>query len=112
MKRTRIKPISDKRRRENRERRANLHAAYGSNPRCQLCEPLRAHGIETGCNGWADDGDEILRRSAGGSITDPANVRPVGRACHNWATTHPEEMREWGLERRPLPPSRHRWRTA
>lgn len=98
MKRTRIKPISDKRRRENKERRAVLHETYGDHPPCFLCGPLRAHGIATGCNGWADDGDEFLRRSAGGSITDPTNVRPVGRRCHDWATAHPKEMRDWGLE--------------
>lgn len=100
MKRSRIKPVSDKRRRENAKRRKNLHAAFGSHPRCALCQPLRDHGITTGCSGWADDGDELLRRSAGGSITDPANVRPVGRRCHRWITEHPKEAREWGLEHR------------
>lgn len=100
MRRTRIKPMSDKRRAENRERRKVLHAAYGTHPPCALCEPLQAHGITTGCNGWADDADEILRRSAGGSITDVSNVRPVGRECHRWITTHPREAREWGLEAR------------
>jgi hypothetical protein len=99
MKRTRLKPMSAKRRKQNAERRAALHAIYGEHPRCALCGPLRSHGIVTGCNGWADDGDEVLRRSAGGSITDPENVRPVGRACHRWATEHPKQMREWGLER-------------
>ena len=94
----RLAPASKKRRAENVERRANLHAEFGTHPRCMLCEPLRAHGIETGCDGRASDGDEILRRSAGGSITDTANVRPVGRACHVWATSHPAEMRAWGLE--------------
>ena len=98
MNRTRLKPVSKKRRDENKQRRVNLHAAFGEHPRCVLCEPLRAHGVETGCSGMADDGDEILRRSAGGSITDPANVRPVGRPCHRWATEHPAEMRAWGLE--------------
>lgn len=98
--RTPIKPMSAKRRRENRQRRKALHDAYGENPLCALCQPLQAHGITTGCNGWADDGDEILRRSAGGSITDPDNVRPVGRECHRWLTEHPAAAREWGLEAR------------
>ena len=74
-----------------------LHAAYGQFPACTLCEPLRAAGIVTGCNGRADDGDEILRRSRGGSIIDPANVRPVGRLCHSWVTTHPRLAAELGL---------------
>ena len=99
MKRTRLKPMSDKRRRENAKRRAILHAAFGAFPPCALCGPLQAHGVYTGCDGHADDADEILRRSAGGSITDVDNIRPVGRACHRWATEHPAEMRAWGLER-------------
>lgn len=98
MKRTRLRPVSQKRAAENRERRAILRKVYGEHPPCALCEPLRARGVVTGCDGRADDGDEILRRSAGGSITDPANVRPVGRLCHSWATAHPKEMRAWGLE--------------
>ena len=99
MKRSRIKPMSDKRRKENEQRRAILHAAFGSHPRCALCAPLAEHGIFTGCDGWATDADEILRRSAGGSITDVDNIRPVGRLCHRFATEHPAAMREWGLER-------------
>lgn len=95
-----IKKMSAKRRRENRKRRGVMHDTYGTHPPCYLCAPLQAHGITTGCNGWADDADEILRRSAGGSITDPSNVRPVGRRCHDWITTHPAEAREWGLEAR------------
>lgn len=98
MKRTPLRRISAKRARENRERRRVLHATYGDHPRCVLCAPLQARGIDTGCDGWATDGDEVLRRSAGGSITDPANVRPVGRRCHMWLGNHPKLAREWGLE--------------
>lgn len=103
--RTRINPISDKRRAENVDRREALIAAYGQFPDCTLCEPLRAAGIVTGCNGRADDGDEILLRSRGGSIVDPANVRPVGRRCHEWVTTHPTKAKELGLTRSRYEPS-------
>lgn len=99
MKRAPLRRVSKKRAKENRERRRVLHDAYGDRPRCQLCGPLAAAGIDTGCDGWADDGDEILRRSAGGSILDPGNVRPVGRRCHRYATEHPAQMRALGLER-------------
>ena len=98
MKRTPIRKMSAKRRRENAERRRVLHETFGQFPPCMLCGPLRAFGVETGCDGRATDADEVLRRSAGGSITDVDNVRPVGRLCHRWATEHPREMREWGLE--------------
>ena len=97
MKRSRIKPMSAKRRKQNEQRRAILHATYGTHPPCMLCGPLRAYGVETGCDGRATDADEITRRSAGGSITDPANIRPVGRACHRWIGDHPKLAREWGL---------------
>lgn len=98
MRRSPLRRVSKKRQAENRERRRVLHEVYGSSPACFLCGPLRAFGVVTGCDGRATDADEITRRSAGGSITDPANLRPVGRRCHDWATSHPREMREWGLE--------------
>lgn len=95
--RTRINSVSAKRKAENRVRRRVLHETYGTNPPCFLCPLLAEHGVVTGCNGWATDGDERLRRSAGGSITDPDNVRPVGRLCHDWIGAHPKLAREWGL---------------
>lgn len=97
MKRSPLRRVSKKRQAENRERRRVLHETYGTHPPCMLCGPLRAFGVETGCDGRATDGDEITRRSAGGSITDPVNVRPVGRACHEWLGANPKLAREWGL---------------
>lgn len=99
-----MKRISTKRAAANRRRRKALLDAYGARPRCSLCIPLREAGIVTGCSGFADDGDEIKRRSAGGSIEDPANVRPVGRRCHRWVTDHPERAHELGLTRKSWEP--------
>lgn len=96
--RKRVNPVSEKRQAENDERRAAAMARWGRYPDCELCQPLRDHGVVTGCDGRATDLDERLRRSAGGSITDMDGARPVGRACHRWATEHPREMRAWGLE--------------
>lgn len=91
MRKTRLKPMSTKRRRENRERRKNLHAAYGERPYCQA----RIAGV---CTGWATDGHELLLRSSGGSITDPANVMPVCRPCHRVITEMAaDEAREKGF---------------
>ena len=53
MRRTRIRSVSKKRQRENRERKKALRDAFGENPRCYLCAPLRARGVVTGCSGWA-----------------------------------------------------------
>ena len=94
----RLRPVSAKRRRENVERRRVLHDTYGPNPACWACPILAGAGIATGCDGRADDGHELLRRSKGGSIVDLENVRPVGRACHRWITEHPTEARRLGLE--------------
>lgn len=96
--RKRVKPVSDRRAAENVERRAAAMEKWGRHPDCELCQPLRDHGVVTGCSGRADDLDEVLRRSAGGSITDMDGARPVGRRCHRWATEHPQQMRSWGLE--------------
>lgn len=97
MKRSPIRKMSKKRVAANRRRRKVLHAAYGDTPRCVLCEPLQAAGIDTGCDGRAVDGDEIRRRSALGSIEDLDNVRPVGRACHDWVGANPARAHELGL---------------
>lgn len=97
MKRTRLMSMSAKRRKENKERREVVRATFGEHPPCFLCGPLRAFGVVTGCDGRATDVDEILRRSAGGSITEPANIRPVGRKCHDWIGANPKLAREWGL---------------
>ena len=100
MKRTELRRVSKRRAAENRLRRQVVREAWpDGRPPCALCGPLREHGITTGCDGWADDVDEVLRRSAQGSIVDIENLRPVGRRCHIWGTEHPREMRAWGLER-------------
>lgn len=99
MKRTPIRSVSKKRQAENRKRRQILHAAYGPNPACHACPVYRAAGIDTGCDGRADDGHEILTRARGGSITDPDNVIPVGRACHRRIDAEQDEALRLGLMR-------------
>ncbi len=45
----------------------------------------------------ATDVHEKLRRSAGGSITDDANVLALCRPCHEWVHHHPEAAMKRGL---------------
>lgn len=104
MKRTRLRPVSAKRARENRARRKALHAAYGDRPACVACPVLLREGIQTGCYGHATDGHELVRRGQGGSIIDVTNIVPVGRMCHLWIGDHPIRARELGLELRPWEP--------
>jgi hypothetical protein len=87
VRRTPIKPVSDKRRVENRERRRNLTATFGTDPLC----------VYPDCARFADDAHEVLSRARGGSITDPANIRPLCREHHNYVTTHPAEAAALGL---------------
>lgn len=102
-----LRAVSKKRTRENRERRQILHDRYGTHPRCAGCEPLARLGVTsatTGCTGWASDGHEIVRRSRGGSITDPDNILPLGRGCHDYVTLHDDVAVAAGLSARPPAP--------
>jgi hypothetical protein len=94
-----MRRVSKKRARENRKRRKTMIDYYGQNPPCYGCLPLATLGIETGCNGWAVDAHEILSRARGGSITDPANVIPLGRLCHSFVTQNPAIAERAGLSR-------------
>ncbi len=70
-----LRPVSKKRQRENRERRAMVNERWpgGVRPRC----------IVPWCTNLADDLHEPLTRARGGSITDPDNTVPVCRRCHD-----------------------------
>ena len=73
-----IRPVSVKRARENRERRAMADRRWPDRREgTVMCECGRPE-----CNRRADDGHEILTRARGGSITDGANVKALARACH------------------------------
>ena len=78
----RIAAVSPKRAALNRERRIVL-AKLGQErgPGCEA-------GLD-GCTGRWQDGHELRRRSAGGSIIDPENIRLVCRADHEFITANP-----------------------
>jgi hypothetical protein len=94
-----MRRVSKKRASVNRERRRVILERWGRYPKCEGCVPLRALGVTTGCDGWATDAHEILSRARGGSITDPANILPLGRLCHDYVSTHPREAERAGLSR-------------
>ena len=73
-----MRAVSAKRQAENRVRRRNVLAAFGTDPVCFV-----------GCGRAADDAHELLSRARGGSITDVSGIRPVCRECHNRITTEP-----------------------
>lgn len=93
MKRTRIKPVSAKRARENRQRaklRLRMIETHGVS--CQA-------GILGVCDGRWTDMHERLSRARGGSVTDPDNIVLLCRPCHRLITEHPAwaEANGWAL---------------
>jgi hypothetical protein len=91
--RGRIRPVSDRRRAENRERAAMADRLW----------PDRREGTvmcgcgRPECNRRAGDLHEPLSRARGGSITDEANARPLSRHCHDEITLGPDWAYEAGL---------------
>ena len=117
LRRSRINPVSSKRRKENRERRSvKEQLVEERGPWCEVAKAVSARYVEHGlpqnwgtlevaavvyhlCTGLADDAHEIVTRGRGGSITDPDNILLVCRRHHDWITTHPKEAHELGLVR-------------
>lgn len=91
-----LRAMSLKRQTVNRERRRVVEEMCADGP--PVC-------FVPGCGRLADDPHELLSRGRGGSIVDPANIRPVCRTCHNVITTMPAwaEARGYAL---PSPPRR------
>lgn len=84
MKRSPLRRVSKKRAAENVVRRRILaEVVHG-----KLCARCKSK--------WATDGHERLSRARGGSITDPANIDPLCRECHDYVTTHPKWAEENG----------------
>src|SRR3546814_1468862 len=89
--RTPLKPVSDRRKAENAVRRRVLAEMRQEDPMCARCKAVP----------WTD-GNELLRRSAGGSITDKNNIVGLCRLCHIYITEHPQWAiaNGWKLSRR------------
>lgn len=89
---TPIKPVSDKRKKENRERTKAMVEVRGRDQHaCQLQAV-----IGTACHGPLH-GHEILKRSRGGSITDPANIMLACDGHNGWVEDHPMLAEVYGL---------------
>lgn len=54
-------------------------------------------GLTCAGEGAPQDVHELLRRSAGGSITDESNCIAVCRVCHEWIHANPAAARKLGL---------------
>ena len=89
MKRSRLNPVSSKRMLLNRERRQFVSDVLRMR---LMCEARIA-----GCTMTPSDVHEIVPRSAGGSILDPANVLALCRPCHHYITVNPAFGYEHGF---------------
>jgi hypothetical protein len=98
-----IRPVSAKRRAENRQRRAMITGlAGGERPLCAVWLLIQPEW----CTRWADDAHEPLSRARLGSIVDPENCRFLCRACHDVLTFRPESELQWAYN---LGLLRHSW---
>jgi hypothetical protein len=90
-----LRPVSARRARENRERRAMADRLW----------PDRREGTvmcgcgRPECQRRADDLHEPLTRARGGGITDEANAIPLARECHDEITFAPESELQWAYDR-------------
>jgi 5-methylcytosine-specific restriction endonuclease McrA len=89
-----IKPVSAKRQKEQRARVEMIKAETGGAPvACERCDAAEAN-----------DAHEIVPRSAGGSITDRANIAFLCRPCHRWIGDNPAQAMADGWLARPATP--------
>lgn len=105
----RLRQVSAKRARQNRQRRAMVAARWPERPLCVVYELSQTHpGVVPAkvldrCGRWADDVHETLSRARGGSITDRANVIPPCRWCHDAVTPGPLWALRLGLVKHSWP---------
>jgi hypothetical protein len=98
VKRTPINKVSKKRQRENAQRRKVLIEKYGlpDTWRCEL-----GSIIGSACHGPIH-GHELLKRSRGGSITNPDNIMLACDYHNGWVELYPSIAEQLHL-------SRHSW---
>lgn len=97
---SRLRPVSAKRAQANAARRVMVAERWPERPLCDVREARATIGWAplAGCTVWADDVNEVLRRSQGGSITDPANTNTPCRYCHGVLTFTPRSELGWAFE--------------
>lgn len=98
MKRSRLRPVSEKRRAENVERQKLMLEKFGPREewRCKLRDDPLAQGVLGPCFGEVN-GHEIVKRSRGGSIVDMEIVVLLCNAHNDAVEMHPKESARMGL---------------
>lgn len=95
---------SPKKAAEMRRRSAEVLAAVGAGQRCELGPVICRVDPDHRC--WSQPGGrhEIRKRSAGGSVTDPANLRWACNPCNGWVEDNPDSAHRLRLVARPGDP--------
>ena len=95
--RTPVRQVSAKRAAENRERHTAALAIGEADWLCGIWQARATIGLPPldGCARRADAFHEPLRRSQGGSITDPANRVPACNYCNGHLASTPDSELGW-----------------
>ena len=92
----RIRPMSKKRARENREYLKRRKAFLETKRICYAGPFLDHWGVPHDCHIAAKDVHHRAGR-LGGNFLDESTWLPVCRPCHDWIHSHPKEARQLGL---------------
>lgn len=95
--RTRLKPRSRSKSRDQAERRRIVGRLAASSPWCELGPIIHLHDPTWPCTRRAEGLHELRKRSAGGSLTNLANLRRACNRCNGWVEDHPTVAHELGL---------------
>jgi hypothetical protein len=66
-------------------------------PTCEIGQHLAANGVPNDCTGEATCLHERVKRSAQGSLVDPANLMRACSICNGWIEDNPKLARKLGL---------------
>jgi hypothetical protein len=93
-----VRTTSKKRARLYRGARGELNRELTRIPRrCELGLRFWAADIDSTCSGRATCWHERRKRSAGGSIVNPANILAACAICNSFVEDHPGAARDLGL---------------
>ena len=66
-------------------------------PWCELGPVIRTVDPTWPCTRWREGIHELRKRSAGGSLTNVANLRSACNRCNGWVEDHPADAHRLGL---------------
>lgn len=95
MKKTRLKPISDKRSNELKVYRTLRKEYLGLNRMCEAGLILTAAGIDCGCTKWSTEIHHTAKRRK--NLNNTESWLPVCRRCHTWIEENKSKARELHL---------------